>query len=112
MTDAAAGTAISPTPAKPARLRALGSACLAHILHDGYTDLLYLLLPIWQREFGLSFALVGIMKTLFSGALSLFQIPLAKLASYIGERAVLSGGTLLIAGAVFCYAFAGSAAVL
>jgi hypothetical protein len=46
---------------KGQKLRALGSACLAHILHDGYTDLLYLLFPIWQREFGFSFALSGVM---------------------------------------------------
>lgn len=94
------------------RLRALGSACLAHVLHDGYTDLLYLLFPIWQREFGLSFALTGVMKTLFSGALSLFQIPAAKLANRLGEPFVLAGGTVLIASAVLCFGLAQSAGVL
>src|SRR5262249_17855607 len=93
---------------KQGKLRVLGSACLGHVVHDGYSDLLYLLLPIWQAEFGLSFALIGAMKTIFSGALSLFQIPVARLAARVGERAVLGGGTILIASAVFFYGFAAS----
>jgi MFS transporter, FSR family, fosmidomycin resistance protein len=97
---------------KGQKLRALGSACLAHILHDGYTDLLYLLFPIWQREFGFSFALIGVMKTLFSGALSLFQILAAKLAGRLGQPAVLAIGTFLVASAVLCYGAASSPGVL
>src|SRR5262249_42729051 len=97
---------------KGQKLRALGSAFLAHILHDGYTDLLYLLFPIWQREAGFSFALIGVMKTLFSGALALFQIPAAKLASRFGEAAILALGTLLAASAVLCYGAASSPGVL
>ncbi|HEY8874514.1 MAG TPA: hypothetical protein VIM52_15885 [Stellaceae bacterium] len=31
--------------------RTMGVACGAHVLHDGYTDLLYVLLPLWQAEF-------------------------------------------------------------
>src|SRR5215475_15872110 len=94
------------------KLRALGSACLAHILHDGYTDLLYLLFPIWQREAGFSFALIGVMKTSFSGALALFQIPATKLAGYIGPAAVLALGTALAGSAVLCYGAASSLGVL
>ena len=60
---------------KRSRLRALWSACLAHIVHDGYSDLLYLLFPIWQREFALSLATIGAMKTAFSGALVSLQPP-------------------------------------
>ncbi len=93
-------------------LRALGSACLAHVLHDGYTDLLYLLFPIWQREFGLSFTLVGIMKTAFSGTLSLSQIPAARFSERFGERVILAAGTVLIGSAVLLYGFAYSAAAL
>ena len=36
--------------------RNLFGACLTHMLHDGYTDQLYALLPVWQSEFGLSYA--------------------------------------------------------
>ena len=28
--------------------RAIGVASGAHALHDGYTDLIYVMLPIWQ----------------------------------------------------------------
>ena len=37
----------------------MGVACGAHALHDGYTDLIYVMLPIWQAEFGLSYAAIG-----------------------------------------------------
>jgi len=96
----------------PKPQRALAAACFAHVLHDGYSDLLYLLLPIWQREFGLGFAAIGLMKGGFSGALALFQIPAAQLASRRGERAVLCAGTGLIAAAVFSYGLAASSYAL
>lgn len=49
--------------------RAMIVACGAHALHDGFTDLIYVMLPVWQSEFGLSFAALGLMKTVFSGTL-------------------------------------------
>jgi hypothetical protein len=36
----------------PGRTRVLWVACGAHALHDGLTDTLYLLLPLWQAQFG------------------------------------------------------------
>jgi MFS family permease len=103
MTQAISDAEASQILGKGQKLRALGSACLAHILHDGYTDLLYLLFPIWQREFGFSFALIGVMKSLFSRALSIFQVPAAKLCGRFGEAAVLTLGTFLLEFAVLCY---------
>ena len=47
--------ASSPTP-EAVRNRNLLAACLAHVVHDGYTDGLYAFLPIWQAQFGLSYA--------------------------------------------------------
>ena len=75
--------------------RALGVACGAHALHDGYTDLIYIMLPIWQNEFGLGFAALGLMKTVFSGALAGFQIPAGLLAERFGTAMVLALGTAL-----------------
>ena len=63
---AAAETAMT---AKSEERRAAGVAFGAHALHDGYTDLIYVMLPIWQSEFGLGFAALGMMKTVFSGTL-------------------------------------------
>jgi hypothetical protein len=42
--------------------RALAVAASAHVIHDGYTDLLYVLLPVWQSEFGLGYAEVGMLR--------------------------------------------------
>lgn len=83
--------------------RALGVACGAHALHDGYTDLIYVMLPIWQNEFGLGFAALGLMKTVFSGTLAGFQIPAGFLAERFGTGAVLAFGTAL-AGFGYCLA--------
>src|SRR5262245_27389266 len=94
----------NPDSAKSAERRALGVACGAHVLHDGYTDLIYLLLPIWQNEFGLGFAALGLMKTVFSGTLAGFQIPAGILAERFGAAAILALGTAL---AGFGYVLAG-----
>ncbi|MCX7297343.1 MAG: MFS transporter [Hyphomicrobiales bacterium] len=75
--------------------RAIGVACGAHALHDGYTDLIYVMLPIWQSEFGLGYAALGAMKSVFSGALSVFQIPSGFLAERYGTPLVLALGTAL-----------------
>jgi MFS family permease len=75
--------------------RAMAVACGAHALHDGYTDLIYVMLPIWQSEFGLGFAALGLMKTVFSGTLAGFQVPSGFLAERIGAPTVLALGTAL-----------------
>ncbi len=84
--------------------RALRVACGAHALHDGYTDLIYVMLPIWQNEFGLGYAALGAMKTVFSGTLAGFQIPSGFLAERYGTAVVLALGTAL---AGFGYFLAG-----
>jgi len=105
MTTAVDDTASpNPTSAKVAERRALGVACGAHALHDGYTDLVYVMLPIWQTEFGLGFAALGLMKTVFSGTLAGFQIPAGFVAERFGAAAVLALGTAL---AGFGYFLAG-----
>jgi MFS transporter, FSR family, fosmidomycin resistance protein len=83
--------------------RAAGVACGAHALHDGYTDLLYVMLPIWQREFGLGYAELGLLRGLFSGTMAGFQIPSGLIAERLGAAAVLALGTAL-AGAGYCLA--------
>src|SRR5499433_4491111 len=93
----AAPSAVAP-PAQVTKLderRAFGVACGAHALHDGYTDLVYVMLPIWQGEFGLGFAALGLLKTVFSGTLAGLQIPAGFLAERFGAAAVLALGTAL-----------------
>jgi MFS family permease len=79
-----------------AERRTMGIACGAHILHDGYTDLLYVLLPLWQAQFGLGYAEVGMLRALFAGSLAGFQVPAGALAERIGGQLVLGLGTALV----------------
>src|SRR6187402_3491000 len=83
--------------------RAAAVACGAHALHDGYTDLIYVMLPVWQREFGLGYAELGLLRALFSGTMAGLQIPSGLIAERLGTAAVLALGTAL-AGAGYCLA--------
>jgi MFS family permease len=85
----------------------LATSCVIHFLHDGFSDLLYALFPVWARAFSLSFAQVGLLRTGYSGALALFQIPAGYLADRWGEPRVLSAGTFLTAVGFFCVGTAG-----
>jgi FSR family fosmidomycin resistance protein-like MFS transporter len=69
----------------------------AHALHDGFTDLLNVLYPLLQAQFGLSYTAIGALKTVYSGAMASGQIPSGKLAVRLGGVRVLATGTLLIA---------------
>ena len=75
--------------------RTLGIACGAHALHDGFTDLLYVLLPLWQAEFGLGYAEVGMLRALYAGTMAGFQVPSGMLAERLGGPVVLALGTAL-----------------
>jgi len=88
--------------------RAIGVASGAHALHDGYTDLIYVMLPIWQAEFGLSYAAIGLLRGVFAGTMAGFQIPAGLLSERLGAPLVLAAGTAL-AGLGYCLApFVGS----
>ena len=69
----------------------------AHALHDGFTDLLNVLYPLLQAQFGLSYAAIGALKTVYSGAMASGQIPSGMLAVRLGGVRVLAAGTVLIA---------------
>src|SRR5688572_29934942 len=83
--------------------RAMSVASGAHALHDGYTDLIYVMLPIWQAEFALSYAAVGLLRGLFAGTTASLQIPAGHLSERYGAAAILAGGTAL-AGFGYCLA--------
>src|SRR4051794_13518782 len=92
-----AGSAIV-TPqvnAKRNERRAAAVACGAHALHDGYTDLIYVLLPVWQMEFGLGYAELGLLRGMFAGTMASFQIPAGRMAERFGTATVLALGTAL-----------------
>jgi len=83
--------------------KAMGVACGAHALHDGYTDLIYVMLPIWQAEFGLSYAAIGALRGAFAGTMAGFQIPAGLLSERLGVPLVLASGTALV-GLGYCLA--------
>ena len=83
--------------------RVLAACCGAHALHDGYSDLLYVLLPVWQAEFGLALAQIGLLRSIYSGAMAAVQVPAGLLAEKLGERGLLALGTAL-AGSAFLLA--------
>ena len=89
--------------------RALAAATSAHALHDGYTDVLYLLLPVWQAEFGLGFAEVGALRSSYTAVMAVLQLPASLLAERIGPVLVLVAGTMLAAS---CFLLAGASAGL
>jgi FSR family fosmidomycin resistance protein-like MFS transporter len=81
--------------AKAKERRAMGVASGTHALHDGYTDLIYVMLPLWQAEFGISYAALGLLRTCYSGAMAGLQIPAALLSERFGVPLVLAAGTAL-----------------
>src|SRR3974390_2928953 len=83
--------------------RTIGVAGAAHALHDGYTDLIYVMLPLWQSEFGLSYAALGALRSVFVGTMVSLQIPAGIAAERFGAAAILTLGTAL-AGFGYCVA--------
>ena len=102
MTIAALSTAAGPVQT---RARVLWVACGAHALHDGFTDTLYVLMPLWQAQFALSYAAIGILRALYAGVMAGLQVPTARLAQRIGGARLLALGTAIAAVA---YLFLGA----
>ena len=86
-----------PTPALSSARRTLAVAGLAHAIHDGFTSTLYVLLPVWQAQFGFRYGALAVLRALYVGSLAALQIPSGRLAQRIGATTVLVLGTLLSA---------------
>ena len=93
-----------PPEAAGACPRNLLAACLAHALHDGYTDALYVFLPAWQAQFGLSYAALAGVRALYSATMGGLQAPvhaalrkLSPRAALVLSTAVAAAGLLLMA---------------
>jgi MFS transporter, FSR family, fosmidomycin resistance protein len=82
------------------RRRSLASCCAAHTLHDGLSDVTYVLLPLLAQTFGLTLAQVGLIRSAHRTAMAAFQIPAGLFAERFGERNLLAVGTL-VAGCAF-----------
>src|SRR5262249_26540888 len=107
MTTASRAVVDGGGAAKRDERRAAIVACGAHALRDRYTALILVMLPVWQSEFGLGYAELGMLRGLFAGTMAAFQIPSGLLAEQFGIPLVLAGGTGL-AGLGYCLAGASS----
>jgi FSR family fosmidomycin resistance protein-like MFS transporter len=103
------GRLSSPPSASASGRGVLAVACGAHALHDGLTDLLYVLFPIWQAAFGLDYAAVGVLRALAAGTMASMQVPAATLGKRVGGALVLTVGTGIVG---LAYVLAGASAGL
>ena len=86
--------------------RTLASCCAAHTLHDGLSDVTYVLLPLLAQTFGLSLAQVGMIRSAHRVAMASFQIPAGLIAERFGERNLLALGTFIAGSAFLALGFA------
>ena len=107
----AAASARQPKGLASAR-RTLAVAGTAHALHDGYTDLIYVLRPLWQAEFGLGYGMLAALRGLYAGVMAALQLPSGWLAERMDGRVVLAVGTALAAAGYALAGFTGSLAGL
>src|ERR1700753_3732353 len=78
-----------------------------HALHDGFTDLIYVLLPVWQTEFALSYGLLALLRGLYSGTMAGLQIPVGRLAERVDGKILLILGTAISALGYGCAGLSG-----
>src|SRR5450830_452026 len=106
------GAKSTPTSTPVAARRTLLAASVAHAVHDGMTDLIYVLLPLWQSQFGLSLAFTGALRGLYAACMAGFQVPATRLAQRWGRPALLVGGTVLVALAYLVAGLSGALPVV
>jgi len=97
ITGSATDARQAQAPDRPAPSRNLLAACVAHALHDGYTDSLYAFLPVWQAQFGLSYAGLALVRALYSGTMGGLQIPGETALKRLSSRAALTLATVIAA---------------
>ena len=88
-------TVALPANETSSRRRSLIAGCSAHAVHDGLTDVIYVLLPIWQAQFALSYAQIGLLRGAYSGMMAVFQLMASRAAKRWGRLPLLVGGTAL-----------------
>lgn len=103
-TSTAPHTPLASKAAPATASRSLLAACLTHALHDGYTDGLYAFLPVWQAQFGLSYAGLALVRALYYGTMGGLQIPADRMLRDWSPRAALMLSTALAAAGLLLMA--------
>ncbi len=92
----------------PLRPRAtLATASAAHVVHDGFSNLILLFLPVWAEELHLTLTQVGLLRAAYMGALGFLQLPAGLLGEKHGARTMLGIGTALVGIGYLALGFAG-----
>lgn len=88
--------------------RLLAATAVVHLLNDACFAILYPLLPRIAADLHLSYAQVGALKAVFSGASSLLQLPAGMVGAAFGDYLVLVLGNLWVGLGVASFALARS----
>lgn len=81
----------------PRRKGILAICCGAHVVQDGLSAALYVILPVLAQAFGLNYAQIGILRAVNNGAMALLEMSSGFMAERFGERNLLVFG-LICAG--------------
>ena len=74
---------------------ALSIACTTHIIQDGISSTIYVLLPILAQAFGLSYAQVGVLKGIKSLSQAALEVSSGWISECVGECRLLVVGLTL-----------------
>ena len=85
---------MSGTNPNARRKLALTACCATHVVQDGLTSSIYILLPIVAQTFGLNFAQVGMVRAAHGAAMGLLELPSGVLSERFGQRNLLAFGLL------------------
>ncbi len=86
----------------------LATTSVVHLLNDACFAILYPLLPLIAADLGLSYAQVGLIKTAFSGASSVLQLPAGIIGEWWGEGLILLLGNAWVGLGLVGMALTGS----
>jgi FSR family fosmidomycin resistance protein-like MFS transporter len=87
----------------------LSTACMTHIVQDGISSTIYVLLPILAHVFGFTYAQVGVLKGIKSLSQAVFEISSGWISERIGECRLLVVGLALSGAGYFLISIAPSA---
>ena len=74
--------------------RTLAACCGTHIVQDGLTASIYVLLPVLAQAFGLGYAQVGVIRAVHGAAMWVLELPSGIISERFGQRNLLAFGLL------------------
>lgn len=84
------------------RKSALSASCIAHMVQDGLSSAIFVLLPVLAQAFGLTYAQVGLMKGLNNASQAILEFGSGWFAERVGEVRLLVFGMVLTGVGYLC----------